>query len=87
MWWAAMPREYWDHPDEDRPDQQPGWDPRFGDRSQMLVFIGQKMDESEMRARLDACLLDSTLASAASEAWSDLHNPFPELEMGGGEAA
>ena len=36
---------------------------------------------------LDACLLDSTLASAASEAWLDLYNPFPELEIEGGEAA
>lgn len=81
MWWAAVPREHWDHPEGQRPDQQPGWHARFGDRSQQLVFIGQKMDEAAMRARLDACLLDESLASADNEAWAELPNPFPALLM------
>ena len=40
-----MPREYWDHTEGQRPDQKPDWHPRYGDRVQMLVFIGQQMDE------------------------------------------
>ena len=47
----------------------------------MIVFIGQEMDEAEMRGRLDACLLDDALAEADSEAWLGLPNPFPELEV------
>jgi len=78
MWWAAMPREYWDT-DGPRPDQKPDWHPRFGDRTQMLVFIGQQMDEAQMRARLDACLHDESVSLAGSEAWAALPNPFPEL--------
>ncbi len=81
MWWAAMPREHWDHPDGQRPDQQPGWHPRYGDRHQTLVFIGQEMDETALRARIDACLLDDALASRDSQDWAELPNPFPELEM------
>lgn len=81
MWWAAMPQAYWGHPDGQRPDQQPSWHPRYGDRVQMIVFIGQEMDEAEMRGRLDACLLDDALAEADSEAWLGLPNPFPELEV------
>ena len=81
MWWAAMPREHWDHPEDERPDQQPDWHPRYGDRHQALVFIGQQMDEAKVRARLDACLLDEGLASRNSEAWMELPNPFPDLEM------
>lgn len=81
MWWAAMPREHWEHPDGERPDQQPGWHPRFGDRTQELVFIGQQMDEPAMRARLDACLLDQRLAAADSQTWAGLRNPFPELQV------
>ncbi len=81
MWWAAMPPEEWDHPEGQSPDQQPDWHPRFGDRAQQLVFIGQKMDEAGIRARLDACLLDERLAAADSEVWSELRNPFPELDM------
>ncbi len=81
MWWAAVPREHWGHPEGRRPDQQPGWHPRFGDRAQQIVFIGQRMNEAAMRARLDACLLDEDLACADSEAWAELRNPFPELRL------
>ncbi|WP_419857940.1 zinc metallochaperone GTPase ZigA [Candidatus Palauibacter irciniicola] len=81
MWWAAMPREYWDHPDGERPDQQPSWHPRFGDRNQALVFIGQRMDQAALRARLDACLLDEALAAADNSAWEGRPNPFPELQV------
>ena len=58
-----------------------GWHPRFGDRTQQLVFIGQQMHEAAMRARLDACLLDERLAAADSETWAELPNPFPELAV------
>jgi G3E family GTPase len=78
-WWAAVPREHWGHPPGQRPDEQPGWHPRFGDRCQQLVFIGVDLDESDLRSRLDACLLDERLALAGSSAWQDLPNPFPEL--------
>ena len=81
MWWAAVPREHWGHPEGQRPDQQQDWHPRFGDRAQRLVFIGQQMPEAAMRTRLDACLLDEPLASADSKAWAELRNPFPELAV------
>ncbi|MEM9456430.1 MAG: zinc metallochaperone GTPase ZigA [Myxococcota bacterium] len=81
MWWAAVPREHWGHPEGRRPDEQPSWHPRFGDRAQQIVFIGQQMDEAAMRARLDACLLDQRLADADSNTWKELQNPFPELQM------
>ena len=81
MWWAAVPREHWVHPEGQRPDQRPDWHPRFGDRAQQLVFIGQQMPEAAMRARLDACLLDERLAAADSKAWAEFQNPFPELLM------
>ena len=86
MWWAAVPRQHWVHPEGQRPDQQPDWHPRFGDRTQELVFIGQRMQEAAMRARLDACLLDERLADADSEAWAELPNPFPVF-AGAGESA
>ena len=82
MWWAAIPREHWGHPDGERPDQKPDWDSRFGDRVQLLVFIGQHMDEAQVRARLDECLLDEAVSFADSESWAALPNPFPQFEMG-----
>ena len=76
-WWAATPRERWPHPDGERPDQRPTWHPRYGDRVQRLVFIGQHMDEPAIRARLDACLLEEPLIEAGEAAWAKLPNPFP----------
>lgn len=81
MWWAAIPRKHWGHPEGQQPDQRPGWHPRFGDRVQEIVFIGQKMDEAKIRNLLDACLLEDRLASSDSEAWAKLSNPFPDLEV------
>ena len=49
--------------------------------TQELVFIGQNMDEAGIRTRLNACLLDATLAAADSRAWLNLPNPFPEFDM------
>lgn len=83
MWWAAVPRQHWSHPEGQRPDQRPDWHARFGDRAQQLVFIGQQMDEVAMRMRLDACLLDEHLAAGDSRSWSELTNPFPELALAG----
>ena len=78
MWWAAVPREHWESIDGRRPDEKPGWHPRFGDRTQEIVFIGQRMNEAAIRDRLDACLLDERLAAADSESWAKLPNPFPD---------
>ena len=75
-----MPREEWELPDDEQPDQRPDWHPQFGDRSQTLVFIGQQLDEGKIRARLDACLLDEQFA-AHPGAWDTLPNPFPEPQL------
>jgi G3E family GTPase len=79
MWWAAVPREHWGQTDGERPDEKANWHLRFGDRAQELVFIGQRMDEGALRARLDACLLDARRAAADSRSWAKLNNPFPDL--------
>ena len=39
------------------------------------------MDESVLRARLDECLLDETIASEDIGQWAGRPNPFPALEM------
>ena len=80
FWWSSMPSDKWDIPDGERPDQQPDWHEVFGDRKQMLVFIGQEMDEEKIRARLDACLLDEESANGGIESWNQFDNPFPPLE-------
>ena len=77
IWWAAMPRDQWPDEEELMPDEQPQWHPRFGDRCQQLVFIGQHMDEVALRARLDACLLDAEQLQQRPSRWAQRPNPFP----------
>ena len=87
MWWAAAPREHWPEDDDQRPDLQPGWDPVFGDRMQQLVFIGRGIDESTMRARLDACVVTPDEVRGAIDEPDGESNPFPSLEIVHGEPA
>jgi G3E family GTPase len=78
IWWAAVPRSDWDAASGDLPDDEADWHPRFGDRSQEIVFIGQDLEPDLVRARLEACLLDERLLAQESETWSAMTNPFSE---------
>ncbi|MCQ9154481.1 zinc metallochaperone GTPase ZigA [Acidomonas methanolica] len=56
-WWASVPPEQWPEHDEWRAMIAGQWDAIWGDRRQELVFIGADLDETALRAELDACLL------------------------------
>jgi len=80
LWWASVPKTRWPDHDEWRAAMQPYLDPMWGDRRQELVFIGSDpMDEKEIRAALDACLVDETEYVPGS--WRDLPDPFPRWEQ------
>lgn len=76
LWWAGVPRERWpDHP-EWRRAMEPYFNPVWGDRRQEIVFIGtDPMDETKIRAELDACLVPT--AGFTPEKWRGLADPFP----------
>ena len=59
VWWSSMP--YGDRITfagfvENQQMIEEGWDKTFGDRKNELVFIGQGMNESEIREQLESCL-------------------------------
>jgi G3E family GTPase len=75
FWWAAIDQRSWPSDPEWASWITPRWDPVWGDRRQEMVFIGTGMDETWIRARLDACLVPASAPDFA--AWSKLRDPFP----------
>lgn len=70
VWWSSMPFEsriqnitFIENQEEIEED----WDINFGDRKNEIVFIGQNMDEKQIRLTLDNCLL--TDDELADETW------------------
>jgi G3E family GTPase len=74
-WWASVPMERWPSHPEALAELASKWQDPWGDRRQELVFIGSGMDETALRARLDAALVPAT--SFTPEAWTGLSDPFP----------
>lgn len=78
FWSAAVAREEWD---EDLLETiEALWQEPHGDRRQELVLIGQNMDEADLRARLDACLLTNEELTLYPRRASEFDDPFPSWE-------
>jgi G3E family GTPase len=81
-WWASIPPDKWPPQPEAQAKMREHWVEPWGDRRQELVFIGAGMDESAIRARLDACLIGEGFTP---QEWRNLPDPFPA--WGGAKAA
>ena len=79
-WWATAPEASWGVDESDRSAIKADWHPEWGDRKHELVFIGIDMDESAIRAGLDAALLTEEEAAAGLAAWSAFPDPLPSWE-------
>ena len=55
-WYATMPEDKLEAQLESDPVLRRDWDEEYGDRTQKLVFIGQKLDSKAIKEALDACL-------------------------------
>jgi len=77
-WWAAVPPEQWPDDEETVALIKEKWHEGVGDARQELVLIGMDVDEADLRARLDACLLNDSELAAGPRAWMKLHNPFSD---------
>lgn len=79
FWWSAVPKERW--PDDPRwvAHLRQNWDETYGDRRQEIVFIGVAMDESAIRAALDACLVGAPEQPVFEpQRWAQMEDPFPK---------
>jgi hypothetical protein len=75
MWWATVS-------EEERP-QSPDftryletmWHPEFGDRHQNINIVGVAVDEEDLHARFEACLLTDEELNDPDQ-WASLPDPF-----------
>jgi G3E family GTPase len=86
MWHAAVPREDWADDEEALASIRADWQEPWGDRRQELVFIGDRLDESTLRARLDAALLTDREMTAGPSGWRRYADPFGAWSLDPGPA-
>ncbi|MDX2082147.1 MAG: zinc metallochaperone GTPase ZigA [Terrimicrobiaceae bacterium] len=77
-WWAAAPKSRWPDDDETWKSILKDWQEPYGDRRQMLVYIGQDLPKEEMLEGLRKCLLDDRELAMGPEKWAKFRDPFPE---------
>lgn len=58
LWYATAPEEDLIQLMQQEPGLMHDWDPKYGDRMQKIVFIGQHLDKEQLARDLDACLED-----------------------------
>lgn len=73
-WVAAYSEEEKQQSLKEDPELQAKWHPEFGDRMTELVFIGIDMNQDEVKASLDQCLL--TEAEMTMD-WTSFPDPLP----------
>jgi len=78
FWWAAAPKSRWPDDDEIWRGIMKDWQEPYGDRRQMLVYIGQDLDKEKMLDELRRCLLDDRELAMGPERWAKFRDPFPE---------
>ncbi|MEM6814517.1 MAG: GTP-binding protein [Bacteroidota bacterium] len=75
VWWCSMPFEErirYAGFIENQQHIESGWDKKFGDRKNEIVFIGQDMVKESIKDELDSCL--STEDELATNFWIDGYN-------------
>ncbi len=78
-WWSAVPKARWPRDPGFLQMMEPYLDPTWGDRRQEIVFIGaDPMNETTIRADLDACLVDAQ--TFCPGVWRTLADPFTPWE-------
>lgn len=70
VWWSSMSDQSRSQNLtflENQDQIEEGWDERFGDRKNEIVFIGQHLNEAKIRSKLNECLL--TNQEISSKEW------------------
>ena len=76
-WWAAVPKNRWPDDNETIREILKEWQKPFGDRRQLLVFIGQNLDKADLQNELEDCLLSDQEMQLGPAEWARFADPFP----------
>jgi hypothetical protein len=77
FWLAALPAHRWDEATAlRRLSANLAWDPYYGDRRTVLVFIGLHLDVAAITETLTACLLTDAEVAEGFDAWQTVPDPF-----------
>ena len=74
-WWAATPEIEWPGDEEFRRTLAKDWTVEFGDRRQVLAFIGYRVDLEECFHRLRTCLVTPSEALMGDAEWTNFDEP------------
>ena len=75
-WWASIPPEEWPQDAESLAEIQKYWDKQVGDARQEIVLIGMDMNQQQLTAEFDVCLLNDDEMALGPQAWQNFNNPF-----------
>ncbi|WP_201597617.1 zinc metallochaperone GTPase ZigA [Psychrobacter vallis] len=75
-WWASIPEDEWPQDQQNRNIIEDNWDTRTGDARQEIVLIGMDMDQSNLIAQFDSCLLTDEEMNQGPDEWQLMDNPF-----------
>jgi len=74
-WYASLDRAEWQLEADAEQKLLADWDETFGDRRQLLVFIGQNLNRAKIESELKKCLC--TESELALNSRTKLNDPFP----------
>lgn len=79
-WWSASPQDELPTDPTLRAEIDAVTEGEFGDRRQELIVIGEDMDEDDVRAALNACLLTDEEMVPGWRRWRQMEDPFDAWE-------
>ncbi len=81
IWWASALDDLWPSDRESLLKIKAIFEKPYGDRRQEIVLIGTDLDQEELTARFDACLLTDAEMKLGLTGWTNLPDPFPSWTM------